>query len=160
MIDIYDSESIVKAYRLLNKKCEAIDRFVENHAYYFGPCSYEFSAVDVYNNMLELMTRKNKLINFKLIVDSAVNRLPEKDKKILYLKMNYNLSLAEICGVLELKERTCFRHIERAYENLADMLNGSKYCEKLERLIRKEDWIIDMRDAIETKHLAYRSVRL
>lgn len=160
MIDIYDSESIVKAYRLLNKKCEAIDRFVENHAHYFGPCSFEFSAVDVYNNILELMTRKNELINFKLIVDSAVNVLPEKDKKILYLKMNYNLSLSEICGVLELKERTCFRHIERAYLDLAEALNHSRYSDKLEKLIRREEWIVDMRDVIETKHMAYRSVRL
>jgi len=159
MIDIYDSESIVKVYRLLNKKCDAIDHFIENHAYYFGPCTYEYGSVDVYNNILDLMTRKNELINLKLIVDNALKSLAEKDKKILYLKMNYNLSLAEICGVLELKERTCFRHIERAYENLSDALNRSRYAEKLEKLLRKEEWIIDIREAVEAKHMAYRSVR-
>ena len=30
MIDIYDSEAIVKIYRLLCKKCDAIDKFISN----------------------------------------------------------------------------------------------------------------------------------
>lgn len=160
MIDIYDSETIVKVYRLLKKKCEAIDRFVENHAYYFGPSTSEYGATDVYNNIIDLMTRKNELINLKIIVDNEMKKLNEKDKKILFLKMNYNLSLAEICGILKLKERTCFRHIENAYYNLSIALNNSKYLEKLESLMNKEEWIIDIREAVENKHMAYRSVRL
>ena len=69
MIDIYDSEAIIKIYRLLNKNCEAIDRFINNHALYFGTNSYEFGALDVCNNILDLMSRKNQLKNLKLIVD-------------------------------------------------------------------------------------------
>ena len=160
MIDIYDSETIVKVYRLLKKKCEAIDHFIENHAYYFGPCTFEYGATDVYSNILDLMTRKNELINFKIIVDNAIRGLNEKDKKILYIKMNYNLSLAEMCGILGLKERTCFRHMERAYLNLTNALNRSRYIEKLVALLNREEWIMDIRDAVESKHLAYRSVRL
>ena len=45
--------------------------------------------------------------------------------------MNYKISMSEICGILNLKERTAFRRIERAYENLAEALNKSKYCDKL-----------------------------
>lgn len=160
MIDIYDSETIVRVYRLLKKKCEAIDHFIENHAYYFGPCTFEYGATDVYSNILDLMTRKNELINFKIIVDNALKCLDDKDKKILYIKMNYNLSLGEICGILGIKERTCFRHIERSYFNLAKALNKSRYVEKLIKLLNKEEWIMDIREAVESKHMAYRSVRL
>ena len=160
MIDIYDSESMVKIYRLLKKKCEAIDHFIENHAYYFGPTSVEYGAIDVYNNILDLMTRKNELINFKIILDNVIATLDEKDRKVLYIKMNYNLSLAEICGVLDITERTYFRHIDRAYLHLSEALNRSRYADKLLKLMRKEDWIMDIKESIKAKHLAYRSANL
>lgn len=156
MIDIYDSEAIVRIYRLLKKKCEAIDKFIQNHALYFGPCSAEYGAVDVCNNIIELMTRKNQLINLKIIVDNAINKLDENDKKILYIKMNYSITVAEICGILKLKERTVFRRIERAFSNLADTLNQSKYCDKLTKILNNEEWINDIREEVKERRLAYK----
>ena len=160
MIDIYDSEAIVKIYRLLNKKCEAIDRFINNHALYFGTNSYEFGSLDVCNNILDLMARKNQLINLKLIVDSAIKGLCEKDKQVLFIKMNYNISMEELCGILELKERTAFRRIEHAFLNLADALNRSKYVHKLERILFKEEWIKDVKNTVKEHRLAYRTVEV
>ncbi len=158
MIDIYDSEAIVKVYRLLKKKCEAIDRFINNHALYFGTNSYEFGAIDVCNNILDLMARKNQLINLKLIVDGAIHNLSEKDKKVLFIKMNYNLSMDEICGILDLKERTAFRRIEHAFLSLAEALNKSKYCSRLERILFNEQWIKDVKETVKEHRLAYRTV--
>ena len=157
MIDIYDSEALIKIYRLLRKKCDAIDKFIQNHALYFGPCTAEYGSLDVCNNIIELMTRKNQLINLKIIIDTAIKNLSEKDKKILFIKMNYNLQMAEICGILELKERTAFRHIERAFENLADALNNSKYYNKLCKIIDSEEWIQDIKEEIKERRLAYKS---
>jgi len=157
MIDIYDSEALVKIYRLLRKKCEAIDKFITNHAVYFGPCTADYSSLDVYNNIIELMTRKNQLINLKIIIDNAIKRLSVDDKKILYLKMNYNLQINEICGILNLKERTAFRHIERAFENLAKALNESKYCAKLNKIINSEEWIKDVKEEVQSRRMAFRS---
>ena len=156
MIDIYDSEALIKIYRLLRKKCDAIDKFIQNHALYFGPCTAEYGSLDVCNNIIELMTRKNQLINLKIIIDTAIKNLSEKDKKILFIKMNYNLQMAEICGILELKERTAFRHIERAFENLADALNNSKYYNKLCKIIDSEEWIQDIKEEIKERRLAFR----
>ena len=158
MIDIYDSEAIVKIYRLLTKKCEAIDRFINNHALYFGTNSSEFGSLDVCNNILDLMARKNQLINLKLIVDSAISKLNEKDKQVLFIKMNYNLSMDEICGILDLKERTAFRRIEHAFSNLAFALNNSKYCNRLERILFKEQWIKDVKESVKEHRLAYRTL--
>lgn len=158
MIDIYDSEAIVKIYRLLTKKCEAIDRFINNHALYFGTNSSEFGALDVCNNILDLMARKNQLINLKITVDSAIGKLSEKDKQVLFIKMNYNLSMDEICGILDLKERTAFRRIEHAFSNLALALNNSKYCNRLERILFKEQWIKDVKETVKEHRLAYRTV--
>ena len=156
MIDVYDSETLIKIYRLLKKKCEAIDKFINNHALYFGPCTAEYGSLDVCNNIIELMTRKNQLINLKIIVDMAIKTLSEKDRQILFIKMNYNLQMCEICGILELKERTAFRRIERAFENLADALNKSKYCAKLTRIMNGEDWILDIKEEIKDRRLAFK----
>lgn len=156
MIDIYDSETLVKIYRLLRKKCEAIDRFINNHALYFGPCTAEYGSLDVCNNIIELMTRKNQLINLKIIVDGAIKTLSEKDKKILFIKMNYNLQMSEICGVLDLKERTAFRRIEKAFENLAEALNNSKYKNKLCKIIDSEEWIQDIKEEVKERRMAFR----
>lgn len=158
MINIYDSEAIVKIYRLLKKKCEAIDKFINNNALYFGSNSAEFGSLDVCNNIIDLMTRKNQLINLKVIVDGAIKTLSEKDKQILFIKMNYSISMNEICGILELKERTAFRRIEHAFASLATALNNSKYCEKLERILSQEHWINDVIEEVKEHRLAYRSV--
>lgn len=157
MIDIYDSETLVKIYRLLRKKCDAIDRFINNHALYFGPCTAEYGSLDVCNNIIELMTRKNQLINLKIIIDSAIKTLSEKDKKILFIKMNYSLQMSEICGVLDLKERTAFRRIEKAFENLTEALNNSKYVNKLCKIIDSEDWIQDVKEDVKDRRMSFRS---
>ncbi len=156
MVDVYEAEALVKIYRLLNKKCDAIDKFIQNHALYFGPCTAEYGAMDVCNNIIELMTRKNQLINLKIIIDNAINSLTEKDKKILFIKMHYTIQMAELCGILELKERTAFRRIEKAFENLTDALNNSKYCNKLTKIIRDEEWIQNICEDIKERRLAFR----
>jgi hypothetical protein len=157
MIDIYDSEALIKIYRLIKKKCDTIDKFIQNHALYFGPCTAEYGALDVCNNIVELMTRKNQLINLKIIIDKAIEKLSDKDKKILFIKMNYNIQMVEVCGILDLKERTAFRHIERAFENLTDALNGSKYYNKLCRIIDSAEWIQNIKSEIKESRLSFRS---
>lgn len=156
MIDIYDSETLIKIYRLLKRKCEAIDKFIQNHALYFGPCTVEYGALDVCNNIIELMTRKNQLINLKIIIDSAVKTLSEKDKKILLIKMNYNIQISEICEILELKERTAFRRIEKAFENLTEAFNNSKYNSKLLKIINEEEWIKNAKEEVKERRLAFK----
>lgn len=155
MIDVFDSETIIKVYRLLKKKCDAIDKFINNHALYFGPCCAEYGAEDVCNNIIDLMTRKNKLINLKILVDNALNTLTVNDKKMLFIKMNYDLSIEEICGVLEIKERTAFRRLEHAYLNFAVALNNSKYVSKLNQILIEEDWITNIKNEVKERRLAY-----
>lgn len=156
MIDIYDSEALVKCYRLLNKKCNAIDKFIENHSLYYGTSAIEYGSLDVFNNIIELMTRKNQLINLKVILDSAINSLDEKDKQIILVKINYRLNMEEFCQLLSLKERTAFRWIERAFVNLTKALNNSKYLDKLVNIMNKEIWITNFKDSVKDRRLAYK----
>ncbi len=157
MITIYDSEAIIKIYKLLNKRCDVIDKFIKNHAYYFGPYTEEYGSNDVFNNIIDLMQRKNQLINLKVIVDKAISSLPDNDKKVLLLKMNYNVSVNEICGVLELKERTAFRRIERAFEKLTEALNQSKYYNSLISILNTEEWIIGVREEVKDRRMSFKT---
>ncbi len=157
MIDIYDAEALVKIYRMLEKRCEALDRFIENHAYYFSNSCDELGSLDVCNNIIDLMARKNQLINLNMILKKAISTLSDNDKKILYFKMHYTISMSEICGIFSLKERTAFRRIERAFQNLADALNASKYVSKLEKIIDSEDWIVKIRNEVKNRRQSYKS---
>lgn len=157
MIDIYDCEALVKIYHLLNKKCEIIDKFINNHAYYCGPYSEEYGAVDVYNDILDLMERKNQLINIKLMVDDAIQKLSIEDKKVLYIKLNYNISINEFCSILNLKERTAFRRIEHAFMALAEQLNHSKYSSKLEFVLRTQEWIKAVCQDVKQRRMAFKN---
>ena len=103
------------------------------------------------------MERKNQLINLKIILDSAIKTLSEKDKKILYIKMHYKITMLELCGILEIKERTAFRMIERAYENLTHALNNSKYVHKLVNLLNKEDWLQAVKEDVKERRMAYKN---
>ena len=156
MIDIYDSETIIKIYRMLKKKCDAIDNFINNHSMYYGPDTGEFGSLEVFNNIIELMTRKNQLINLKVIVDNAIKPLNENVKKVLYVKMNYNISMGELCGVLNMKERTAFRWVERAFTDLTNALNHSQYRNKLEHILQDESWIRQIREAVHDRREAYK----
>ncbi len=160
MIDIYDSETLVKAYRMLKKKCKTIDGFIENHATYFGPVTAEYGALDVYANIIDLMTKKNQLINVKIILDNAVKTLDEKDKKILFIKMNYHLQMSEICAVLEIKERTAFRRIERAFENLTVALNKSKHANKLEKILTEDEWFAGIKEDVKERRQSFCKVNV
>lgn len=156
MFDIYDSETVVKVYRMLKKKCEAIDRFINNHSMYYGPDTGEFGSLEVLNNIVDLMARKNQLINLKVIVDTAIKSLNENVKKVLFIKMNYNISMGELCGILDMKERTAFRWVERAFVDLTNALNHSQYREKLEHILQDESWINEIRNTVRDRRESYK----
>ena len=87
-----------------------------------------------------IVAKKDPNSNLELNVDTLkgiyesyekINRLKNKRNYALEEEMNYNLSMDEICGILDLKERTAFRRIEHAFSNLADALNNSKHSSRL-----------------------------
>ena len=96
------------------------------------------------------------MINLKIIIDNAINSLDEKDKKILLIKIHYNIKMDELCEFLSLKERTAFRRIERAYLNLCEALNNSKYLTKLMSIMEKEIWIDDVKNKVKDRRKSYK----
>lgn len=156
MIDNFDSECLVHIYRYLQKKCDLLDAYIKNHAYSFSLNYSEFGAEDVYTNIINLMARKNQLINLKIILDEAIENLDKKDKQIIYLKINYSLNTDELCGILNISARSVFRRIEHAISNLTQQLNNSKHINKLIRIMETEIWIHDLKEEVKLKRNAFR----
>ena len=69
MLVINDAKVLISAYRLIERNCDLINEFVYKHAINFGPSPEYCTTFDVTNNIINLIERKNRLINLKLIID-------------------------------------------------------------------------------------------
>lgn len=156
MIDIYECEAIVKAYRMITKRCNILDKFIKNHATYFGPCSDEYSAMDAYETIIDLMAKKNQLINLKIMIDKSIDKLSDNDKKTILLKMNNRLSNEELGMVLGIKCRTAYRRLKQAFTALTEEFNRTSFAQKIESIITHQGWLRFLCDSVREKHLNYK----
>jgi len=148
MLVIDDAKVLISAYRFIEKNCDLINEFVYKHAINFGPSPEYCSTYDVTNNIINLIERKNRLINLKLIIDELVQSLNKEDRLIILSKMRYDLSIKSFCQIFEMPSvRTAFRRIQTALEHFTLRANNSQYREKLEYLLDNEQWIVAMRTA-------------
>ena len=146
MLVINDAKVLISAYRFIGKNCDLINEFVYKHAINFGPSPEYCSTFDVTNNIINLIERKNRLINLKLIMDQLVESLQPQDKMIILSKMRYDLSMKSFCQVFEISStRTAFRRIQTALKRFTLHANSSPYKEKLEYLLDNENFIVALR---------------
>ena len=68
MLDINDAKVLISAYRYIEKNCDLINEFVYKHAVNFGPSPEYCSTYDVTNNIINLIERKNRLINLFTLI--------------------------------------------------------------------------------------------
>lgn len=146
MLIINDAKVLISAYRFIEKNCNLINEFVYKHAINFGPSPEYCTTYDVTNNIIDLIERKNRLINLKLMIDELVAELNNVDKLIILSKMRFNLSMKSFCQLFKMPStRTAFRRIQTALEHFTIHANNSPYKEKLEYLLDNEHWIVAMR---------------
>lgn len=150
MLSLEDGKTLISAYKYIERTCEAVDKFIFNHAISYGPDPAIHSTFDVLNNIVELMDRKIKLINLKLIIDEAIKSLPAIDKQVLILKMRFRASIKNIRDILKLpSERTTFRRIDNALENFVTQLNKNNKCDEVELMLKNEGWIANIKKSYE-----------
>lgn len=150
MLNLEDSKTLISAYRFIEKNCDLIDEFVYRHSINFGPSPEYYSTFDVANNIIDLIERKNRLINLKLMIDQLIDALSIEDKKIILAKMRYNLSMRTISKMFEIPSlRTAFRRMNKALQNFTMQANNSRYRDRLEHVIDDEYWISNIRKSIQ-----------
>lgn len=149
---INDSKTLITAYRWIEKHCGLLDEFVYKQAINFGPSPEFCSTYDVTTNIIDLIERKNRLINLKLIIDELIEGLNIQDKKIILARMRYNLNMETFCKLMSIPSlRTGFRQINKALQHFTIHANNSPYKEKLEHILREEYWISNIRKNMNEK---------
>lgn len=150
MLSLEDGKTLVSAYKYIERTCEAIDKFIFNHAISYGPDPALHSTFDVLTNIVDLMERKIKLINLKLTIDETIKELSTVNKQILILKMRFRVSVKNIQEILKLpSERTTFRRIDHALAEFVFHLNENRKREEVEDLLKSENWIANIKKSYE-----------
>lgn len=81
----------------------------------------------IYDEMLEIMSRKNNCLTAKLIVDEALDRLCNKKSNILSYYYRNKMSFRSIAELEKINIRQVFRNYEKEIANFTYYLSKSGY---------------------------------
>ena len=139
-IDKYLIETLISSYRDFDKICCAIDRYLLNVGSYPSCCND--SIMILYDNLIQQMIRKSKLMKVKDALLRNVKGLSFDDRQIFEALVTLKqLKKEDICFLLNIKERTLYRRIESLYKNLAELLIKSKDNQLILEVCRNEYFI-------------------
>ncbi len=151
-------KTILFVYKYLDNLAEAIDNLVERQAlnsfYYFSGSSQDNSVMAVSDRIINLIDRKKKLINIKVLVSKCLRKCDKEFAQILIEKYIDNDKSEDIALRHNLSMRTYFRRLIQAEEQFA-----SKACElgfnesRLNILLANEKWIKEVYNSFLNKNL-------
>ncbi len=114
-------KALLNLYKFLEPMAESIDKMIKSKG--FEPVYMaSYNLEDKANEILSLTDRKITLINIKVLIDKSIAQLNENNKKIIILRYIDNMSMADICELFNISERTYFRKSKQALESFCNML--------------------------------------
>lgn len=148
------ARTILTAHRYLERICDAIDRLVEANAvnsfYVTGTTFMENSIMVVADKLIELGERKKTLINLKVLIESALERLDEGSCSLLMEKYMEHGTAKEFAKSHDVSLRTYFRKLTGAESALMEKIAFLGYDErKLMEMLKGEKWILDIYERLE-----------
>lgn len=103
------------------------------------------SAFTVTDNIINLSQRKVNLINLNIVCLDALKGIEINSAKLLILKYIDGLPSAEIASTFGFSNRTYFRKLEKAHDDLGKWLKQNNFSNKyFERLCKDEGWIMEI----------------
>lgn len=127
---------ILSSYNYLKRLCDSIDCLIENTAvnsYYNFNNLNGNSIENIAKNIISYSNRKIDYINLKIITEKALKTLPKQYAKILILKFIQKIHIEELCNLLHISKRACYRKLDTAIKLFISSLNCLGYTiEKLE----------------------------
>ncbi len=106
------SFTILTAYRNLEKVANSIDKCINTCA--AASISYDGDTLELMDAMLELIKRKERIINLKVVVDEVLDKLEPKEKKVLLLRFVDKVKFEDLSKELGCCSRTAFRCYDHA----------------------------------------------
>ncbi len=136
-------KTLIGLYRHLGTMANSIDNLIKrigvNSA--FNHSIYNSTIADS-NKIIELTERKIKIINLKVIIEKALNKLKINDFRILSLAYVDCVNYKKVQEILNISERTFFRRKELAIARFSCNLSELGFnAEKLNDYLKNENWI-------------------
>lgn len=136
-----------KTMMMIQKYLERVTRAIDSLVYKRALTSVfvnsknltEQSAYFVTNNLIDLSERKVKLINLNTICSNALNGIDKTNAKLLILKFVDGLQSREIASLFGFSDRTYFRRLNEAYEDLEIWLRKNNFTEEYFRKNFKDE---------------------
>ena len=143
------AKTVLTSYRFLEKVSDAIDRLVETKAlnsFYMGCNNFsQNNVLEVSESLINLIERKKKLINLKVVCDKSLLSCKEEYAQILIERYIDDDKAKEIAKRHNLSMRTYFRRLESAEADFSAFLKENGYNENfLAKTLLSEKWIYEI----------------
>ena len=140
------SKTLLNVYNYLETITKAIEKLVNasvvNTCY---RCGYRNSTIEQSNKLIDILDKKQKLINLKVICENALLELDDEDKKILCLYYFDNLKAEKIASLFDICSRTVFRKKQKAIQNFSFRLLANGYdLDYFKKRYGDEKWLSDL----------------
>ena len=139
-------KTLLSVYRYLETITNAIENLVDKTTRNSMCLSQQknLTTFDLSTKLLDLLDRKQKMINLKVICEKCVNQLDDQDKKILYLIYFEGVKSTMINKILNISIRTVFRRKEIALTNFEFLLRKEGYdINYFKENYSSEKWLMD-----------------
>lgn len=140
------AKTLLSVYRYLHTVSDAIDNLVSKQCLNSAFCSVgNNSALSCANKVINLNYRKQVLVNAKVLVENAMERLPEGELQLLtltYFDLHKSTTVSEALGC---SLRTFFRRKNVAITKFANALKFLGFSsQKLEASLQGETWLVNL----------------
>ena len=142
-------KTILSVYKYLDRVSSAIDKLVKENAvnsfYFTGTNQSRNGVMQVAQRILNLTERKKKLINIRVLADTALMECDRGSAQILIERYMDGCTSEEIAQRNNLNIRTYFRHLVNAEEKFCSVM--AKYGfndKKLAEYLAGEKWIMEV----------------
>ena len=122
------SKSLLVGYNYLPIVAKCID--ASNMQMALGSFSYQGNALDLMEKMIANNKRERALINAKVIVDTTLEMLKERNREVLRLRYIKRKSFEQIAAIMNICLRSVFRWHDVAIKQFSSMCILRGYDEK------------------------------
>jgi hypothetical protein len=142
-------KTLLYTYKYLNRITDGIDQMVEKHAinsfYFCNSNLCDNSTMVIADKIIEMIERKKRLINIKVLVDKSLLSCDRANAQILVERFIDDDSAEVVAKRRGINIRTFFRKQERAENDFYSQMARLGYgVDMLEKYLASEGWIIDV----------------
>lgn len=147
-------KTILYIYKYLDSMAEAIDKLVERvamNSFYYS-LTKDNDVMQVSESIINLMDRKKRLINIKVLADKSLEKCDSIFAQMLIEKYIDNDKSEQIALRHGLAMRTYFRKLAQAEEQCAGKMSQMGFTsERLTKYLAAEKWITEIYQQFSSK---------